>query len=70
MISKMDIKCKIIEALNNVGILVGVEDFDMIDLREYDMDSIMFVSFVVDLEEIFGISIPDEYLSLVCFIND
>ena len=64
MISRPDVKLKIIEALNDVGILVDEEDFDVIDLREYEMDSIMFVSFVVNLEEEFGINVPDEYLSL------
>ncbi len=33
------------------------------DLREYIVDSIQFVNFVVDLENQFGIQIDDQYLN-------
>lgn len=34
-----------------------------VDLREYIIDSIQFVNFVVDLENQFGIQIDDQYLN-------
>lgn len=64
MILKKVIESKVIEALNNIGILVDIEDFNSINLKDYEMDSIMFVSFIVELEESFNIMIPDEYLSI------
>lgn len=65
----------IVKILDETGIFVPYDYKDDIDLREYNIDSISFISFVVNVEEAFGISIPDEALlidtlsSLNGFIN-
>lgn len=68
------IKCcsteKLIEILNNLGISDEICDLTL--LTECLSDSIMFISFIVELEEYFSIEIPDEYLlfsEMECF-ND
>lgn len=69
-----EIKCKIICLLENNGVLLELKDQD-IDLREYAIDSIVFISFILDVENEFGIVIPDNFLtveilkSLEGFIN-
>lgn len=56
-------KNDIIECLHNIGIFIDdCNDDEVILLRNYIEDSIMFVSFIVELEEKFDIEIPDEYL--------
>lgn len=62
----------IIETLNEMGVSIdaSVISHDKeetlqsqdIDIREYIADSLMFVSFVVELEKKLGIDFPDELL--------
>ena len=52
---------QIVDCLNEVGIIVDSKCVD-IDLRDYDMDSLVFISFIVEVERKFNIIIPDEYL--------
>lgn len=53
----------IINILSNIGIIIENIDKDSsIFLNEYIEDSIAFISFVVEIENVFGIEIPDEYL--------
>lgn len=49
-------------ALDTVGCFVpeGNEDFD---LREYLFDSLTFISFMIEIENLLGISLPDEVLN-------
>lgn len=56
-----NIKEKIIECMNNMGI-VNFEDDANFKLDDYIVDSVMFVSFIIELEQMFNIEIPDEYL--------
>lgn len=52
----------ILDCLKHISIVLDECDGD-INLTEYDIDSIAFMSFVVDLETTFNISIPDQYLT-------
>jgi len=51
----------LISCLNEVGIQVD-DTKDDIDLREYNLDSFTFLTFIVAVEEEYGVMIPDEYL--------
>ncbi len=60
MFSRQEIRDKIYELLDEVG---AVEiDGDGNKVLISDMDSIQLISLVVEIEECFGIEIPDEYL--------
>ncbi|WP_304432763.1 phosphopantetheine-binding protein [Acutalibacter muris] len=52
-------KNRIIECLNHLGILCDAEsNFLLSDIID---DSLLFVSMIVEIEQEFGIEIPDEY---------
>lgn len=57
----MDIHAGIIEVLESMGIQIDAAS-DEIPLQEYIVDSIQFITFVVNIEEKFNIVFPDEYL--------
>ena len=57
-----EIELKIIEALNNVGILFDATELETLSFEEVIPDSLSFISFIVELEQIFNIEIPDEFL--------
>lgn len=65
---------RVISCLNTVGILID-STLDDVNLNDYDVDSISFISFIVEIEKEFDIEIPDGYLyveilqSLNGFIN-
>ena len=65
---------RVIRCLNTVGILID-PTADDVNLNDYDVDSISFISFIVEIEKEFDIEIPDGYLyieilqSLNGFIN-
>ena len=65
---------RVIRCLNTVGILIDPTSDD-VNLNDYDVDSITFISFIVEIEKEFDIEIPDGYLyveilqSLNGFIN-
>lgn len=50
----------VVECLINVGCLI--DDVDGVDLTDAIEDSMMFITFIVQLEEHFNITVPDEYL--------
>ncbi len=52
----------IVECFNNIGILIDADQDNFI-LNEYILDSLTFVSMIVEIEEKFNVRIPDEYLS-------
>lgn len=56
----MNVLSNIVKALENVGIDIG--DNLNIDLREYINSSVLFISFIVELEEMLQIEFPDELL--------
>ena len=51
----------VIEILENMGIYVDQEE-ESINLHEYIVDSIQFITFIVNLEERLEFTFPDEYL--------
>ena len=55
------IKQKVIECMNNIGVYI-LEDETNFRIDDYIIDSIMFVSFIIELEQMFDVEIPDEYL--------
>ena len=59
----MDIEAKIIDILENVGIFIEQSESD-VDIREYGMGSLEYITFICDLESEFNIEFPEEYLSI------
>ena len=59
----MDIKKELINLLENVGLFIEYNN-EEIDIREYGMDSLSYITFICDVEEFFGIEFPLEYLGL------
>ncbi len=57
------IREKIYLILRDLGFAID-ENVDDVNLLEYGMDSISFVSFIVETENVFNIEIPDEILSV------
>ncbi len=57
------VKKSIIKLLQNNGVLIESND-DNLDVNNYSIDSIMFISIIVDIENQFSIAIPDEYLTI------
>lgn len=49
------------QAAANIGIFIDESDLSGL-VSDYIFDSLMFVGFIVEIENIFEISIPDEYL--------
>ena len=51
---------KIISCLNNIGIMPeGNANFELV---EYLQSSLLFIAFITELESVFDIEIPPEYL--------
>lgn len=61
----MNTKEKLIECFSNTGVLI--EPQDDVDLKEYILDSIQFVTAIVEIERIFSIEFPDEMLMYSVF---
>lgn len=57
----MDYISDILDLLLEEGIEVEYTGIDL-DLRDYIIDSIQFIGFIVDIEKKFDMEIPDEYL--------
>jgi acyl carrier protein len=56
-----DYSTEILKCLKNIGIFANSED-ELSDLSEVIQDSLTFITFIVELEQMFGVEIPDEYL--------
>lgn len=67
--SYMDIKNKIIEVfeLNGFYLPVIAQGEEDINITEYDISSLVFISIIIQFEEEFGITIPDEKLTIELF---
>lgn len=53
----------VLEVLENMGIMLDdIEQTEDIDLTEYIIDSIQFVSFIIELERALDIVLPDNFL--------
>lgn len=59
---KAEMKIKLIECMDNIGIFIDPEDESDVQLENYIQDSIHFIMFVVEIENQFNIEIPDDYL--------
>ena len=57
----MTTKQKLLECLLNIGVIIDETDKD-VDLREYIIDSIQFITAIVEIEQCFSIHFPDELL--------
>ena len=69
---KSEIKTKIIDMLNNLfpdfGVDTDILEFvDLID--DLGMDSMIFISIVIEVESTFDITVPDEMLLMENFRN-
>ena len=53
----------VIECLEKNGIIVDFNEDKDLDLTSYDIDSVSFISFIVDLEADLNISVPDDFLN-------
>ena len=58
------IKNAVIEVLNELGIETEDIGENDVDLTEFIVESIMFISFIVELEDKLGIEIPEELLDI------
>lgn len=61
----MDMKLDIIQIMDSIGIYIEPTEDD-IDLTEYILDSIQFISFIVEVENRFAINYPDDMLMYDC----
>ena len=57
------IKQQVIACMENIGICVFSTD-ENFRIDDYIIDSIMFVSFIIELEQTFEIEISDAYLNI------
>lgn len=65
------------KCLENIGLIIDITNLDLsdVDLTEYGMDSLAFISFIIDVEQQLDIIIPEEILqydilqSLNGFVN-
>ena len=69
MDNNLNYKSRIIKALEKSFIFVDDSEIDGADLSNYIDDSIQFMSFIVNLEEVFEIEIPIELMLLDNFIS-
>ena len=61
----MNVENSIIEVMNQVGMFIDLNtdsDNDDVDLREFIQNSVQFISFVLELENVFNIVLPNQYL--------
>lgn len=54
---------EILNILDELGILIDEKEEDNdFDLMDYFLESIQFISFIVEVEKYLGTELPDEYL--------
>lgn len=58
-----EVKRIVLRVLENNGIIVENEDMD-VDLSSYSIDSIMFISFIIDMENEMSVVFPGDYLTV------
>lgn len=57
-----EMKQSVLECMRNLGIYVD-DAGDNLLIGDYIEDSVMFISFIVELEQTFDVQIPDDYLN-------
>lgn len=60
----MNTKQAIKNIMEEIGVDVSDIGTDDVDLNEYIVDSLMFINFIVEIEDTFSIDLPDEYLDV------
>jgi len=59
----MEVQNMLMEIMVDMGIICPTEDLtEDIDLRDYIYDSIIFISFIVEIESKFNVELGDEFL--------
>lgn len=56
------IKEKLITCFEDIGIFIDLSNDEDIDLRDYIIDSLQFISTIISIEENFGIEFPAELM--------
>ena len=64
-----DIKDGVIKALEETFIFISPDEFDSVDLTNYIDDSMQFMTFIVNLEDVFSIELPPDLLLFENFIH-
>ena len=69
MNSYIEIRNKIIEVfeVNGFYLPITAEGEEDINISEYEISSLEFISIIIQLEEVFEINIPDEKLTMELF---
>lgn len=70
--NELKIKEIITQAINNIGLIYTMEELENEIIGDVIPDSITYISFIIELEQVFDIEIPDEYLipdKLSCIDN-
>ncbi|MDR1326557.1 MAG: hypothetical protein LBK00_11025 [Treponema sp.] len=60
---RMEIREKVIGCLNDLGIFADRSENFL--LNDYVQDSMAYMMFLVGLEQVFDVAVPDEYLSSI-----
>lgn len=60
-----DIEKRLMKCLNNVGIIINSEE-ELQGLKDFIDGSIVFITFIVEIEQEFKIEIPDDFLQIEC----
>lgn len=56
-------KNTVFDVLENMGIILDeTEQEEDLDLTEYIVDSIQFISFIIELERVLNVVLPDNFL--------
>lgn len=69
MYNDSEIEQKLINLLENHGIVLNFADDREKNIFDYGLDSLGFVSLMVEIEEEFNIAVDDSYLNRVDFIS-
>lgn len=67
MLSSEKVKSQLFEIADGIGL---VDENEEQKLNVEEMDSIQFISLIVEIEESFDIEVPDEYLVPELFENE
>lgn len=62
--TKQEIRIRIIECLEAIGIFLDIDDSTDVNICEYGMDSFGYIVFVCEVENVFDVEIPDAYLNI------
>lgn len=58
----IEVRNTLLSIFEELGVII--EEEEDFDIQEYIVDSLVYMSFIVNMEQRFGIDIPDEFLLL------